>query len=53
MQSGIKVIFDKKKCDVVFNGVVILRGFKDPSTNLWALPIPTKVCTSPEPTVLP
>jgi hypothetical protein len=50
---GCKVIFDKKKCDVIFNGVVILRGFKDPSTNLWTLPIPTKVCTAPGHTVLP
>jgi hypothetical protein len=48
-----KVIFDNKKCDVVFDGVVILCGFKDPSTNLWTLPIPTKVCTAPRTTVLP
>jgi hypothetical protein len=38
---------------MVFNGVVILCRFKDPSTNLWTLPIPTKVCTTPGPTVLP
>jgi hypothetical protein len=50
---GCKVIFDNKKCNVVFNGVVIIRRFKDPSTNLWTLPIPTKVCTAPGPTVLP
>ncbi len=48
-----KVIFDNKKCNVMFNGVVILWGFKDPSTNLWNLPIQTKVCTAPGPTVLP
>jgi hypothetical protein len=48
-----KVIFDNKKCDLVFDGVVILRGFKDPSTDFWTLPIPTKVCTAPGPTVLP
>jgi hypothetical protein len=52
-KAGCKVIFDYKKCDVVFSGVVILRGFKDPSTDLWTLPIPTKVCTAPGPTVLP
>jgi hypothetical protein len=52
-KAGCKVIFDNKKCDVVFDGVVILRGFKDPSTNLWTLPIRTKVCTAPGPTVLP
>ncbi len=52
-KAGCKVIFNNKKCDVMFNGVVILCGFKDPSTNLWTLPIPTKVCTAPGPTVLP
>jgi hypothetical protein len=52
-KAGYKVIFDNKKCDVMFNGVVILRGFKNPSTNLWTLPIPTKVYTTPGPTVLP
>ncbi len=36
---GCKVIFDNKKCDVVYKGRVILRGYKDPDTNLWALPI--------------
>jgi hypothetical protein len=50
---GCKFIFDNKKCNVVFDKVVILCGFKDPSTNLWTLPIPTKVCTAPGPTVLP
>jgi hypothetical protein len=52
-KAGCKVIFDNKKCDVVFDGVVILHGFKDPITNLWTLPTPTKVCTAPGPTVLP
>ncbi len=52
-KAGCKVIFDNKKCDVVFDGVVILRGFKNPSTDLWTLPITTKVCTAPGPTVLP
>ncbi len=51
-QAGCKVIFDDRKCDVVFNGVVILRGYNDLSTDLWTLPIPTtKVCTTPEPSV--
>jgi hypothetical protein len=50
---GCKFIFDNKKCNVLFNGVVILQGFKDPSINLWTLPIPTKVCTGPGPTVSP
>jgi hypothetical protein len=34
-----KVIFDNEKCDVVYEGRVILRGYKDPSTNLWTLTI--------------
>jgi hypothetical protein len=31
---GFWVIFDKDKCDVKFEGTVILRGYKDPSTDL-------------------
>jgi hypothetical protein len=50
---GCMVIFDNKKCDVIFNGDVILRGYKDPATNLWMLPLTTKVCTAPGPNVLP
>ena len=38
-KAGCRVIFDDNKCDVEFNGEVILRGFKDPSTELWTLPI--------------
>jgi hypothetical protein len=26
-----------KKCDVVINGKVFLRGYKDPSMDLWLL----------------
>jgi hypothetical protein len=53
VSGGMQIIFDDKKCDVVFNGVVILRGYKDLSADLWTLPIPTtKVCTTPEPRVL-
>jgi hypothetical protein len=36
---GCKVVFDNEKCDVVYKGRVILRGYKDPSTDLWTLPI--------------
>jgi hypothetical protein len=36
---GCRVVFDNVKCDVVYKGQVILRGYKDPSTNLWTLPI--------------
>ena len=41
-KAGCKVAFDDKKCEVIYNGDVILRGFKDPSTDLWTLPIKTK-----------
>jgi hypothetical protein len=41
-KAGCKIIFDDKKCEVVFKEKVILRGFKDASTDLWTLPIPTK-----------
>jgi hypothetical protein len=41
-KAGCKVIFDNKKCEVVYKEKVILRGFKDASTDLWMLPIPTK-----------
>ncbi len=51
-KAGCKVIFDNKKWDVMFKGVVISRGFKDPSTDLRTLPILTKVCSAPGPTVL-
>jgi hypothetical protein len=52
-KAGCTVVFDDKKCNVMYNIMVILRGFKDPSTDLWTLPIPKTVCTTPEPTVLP
>ncbi len=37
--SGCTVVFDKNKCNVIYDGKVILRGYKDRSTNLWTLPI--------------
>jgi hypothetical protein len=37
--AGCTVVFDKNKCNVIYNGNVILRGYKDSSTNLWILPI--------------
>ncbi len=36
---GCKVVFDDVKSYVVYEGRVILRGYKDPSTDLWTLPI--------------
>jgi hypothetical protein len=38
-KAGCRVILDNHKCEVEYNGNVILRGFKDSSTNLWMLPI--------------
>ena len=37
--AGCKVTFDKDKCDVIYNGRVILHGFKDAATDLWTLPL--------------
>ncbi len=48
-KAGCIVTFDDMKCDVTYNGTVILRGFKDPSTDLWMLPIPNKVSNTPIP----
>jgi hypothetical protein len=49
-----KVIFDDMKCDVIYDGKVILRGNKDPSTDLWTLPIPTgRMRTTPGESLLP
>ena len=38
-KAGCSVLFTKSKCDVIYNKQVILRGFKDPATDLWKLPI--------------
>ncbi len=44
-KAGCAVIFTDKMCSVKYGGKVILRGYKDPSTDLWILPItPDKVC---------
>jgi hypothetical protein len=51
---GCKVIFDDKTCNVVYNGNVILRGYKDPATDLWTLPIPRAIMlTTPSQNNLP
>jgi hypothetical protein len=36
---GCTVIFDNDKWDVMYDGRVILRGYKDLATDLWTLPI--------------
>ena len=33
------VKFDIKQCVVKYNGNIILMGMKDPTTDLWTLPI--------------
>ncbi len=33
-KAGCKVVFDDKKCEVIYNKKVILTGSKDPSTDL-------------------
>ena len=38
-EGGCTVTFTKSHCDVVYKGKVIARGYKDPSTDLWTLPI--------------
>ena len=40
-KAGCTVTFDNEKCDVKNNGRTISTGFKDPTTDLWVLPIPT------------
>ncbi len=38
-EAGCKVVFTKNFCNVIYNNEDILRGTKDPSTDLWTLPI--------------
>jgi hypothetical protein len=38
-EVGCTVKFDNKKCVVKYNGKTILVGIKDPTTDLWTLPI--------------
>ena len=33
------VTFCKDHCDIIYNGKTILKGCKDPNTNLWTIPI--------------
>ena len=43
-KAGCIVIFTDTMCSVKYGGKVILRGYTDPSTDLWILPItPNKV----------
>ncbi len=38
-KAGCEVIFDDEKFRVNFKGATILTGYKDPTSNLWTLPI--------------
>jgi len=38
-KAGCIVIFTDKACYVIYGSKVFLTGFKDPSTDLWILPI--------------
>jgi len=38
-KAGCKVVFDDEKCEVFYKNNIILRGYKDPTTDLWTLPI--------------
>jgi hypothetical protein len=39
MEVGCTVKFDNKKCVIKYNSKTILVGMKDPTTDLWTLPI--------------
>ena len=38
-KAGCKVVFDNKKCEVFYENKIILKGYKDLTTDLWNLPI--------------
>ena len=38
-EAGCTVTFCKDRCDVIYNVKTILKGCKDPSTELWTIPI--------------
>ena len=38
-KAGCKIIFNETKCVVKYNGNIILIGVRDPTTDLWTLPI--------------
>ena len=41
-EAGCNVVFNNEHCDVIYNDNIILRGYKDPTTDLWTLPIINK-----------
>jgi hypothetical protein len=36
-KAGCQVIFTEEYCNVMYNGKLILRSYKDPQTDLWTL----------------
>ncbi len=38
-KAGCKVTFNDEKCEVVYKNTIILRGYKDLTTDLWTLPL--------------
>ncbi len=45
-EAGCTVTFDKSSCVVRYNGAIILRGAKDPATDLWTLPLGSPASTT-------
>ena len=45
-EAGCTVTFDKNNCIVRYSGDIILRGEKDPATDLWTLPLGSIPSTS-------
>jgi hypothetical protein len=50
-KAGCTVTFDNEKCNVKFNGKIISTGFKDPTTDLWMLHIPSGQVETTQPLV--
>jgi hypothetical protein len=47
-KAGCIVVFNDKTCRVYYKGKLILTGYKDPTRNLWTLPIgQNKLWTTP------
>ena len=52
-EAGCEVTFTTTECIVRYNNKIILRGAKDPVTDLWTLPLGTTSTTSRPPLRLP
>jgi hypothetical protein len=52
-KAGCKVTFTTTECIVRYKNRIILRGAKDPVTDLWMLPLGTASMTSQPPSRLP